>query len=246
MKRLALLLIATLLLLLCVSCNQDKVTKEQYYGMYSHLSQVWAQSLLHTDAKVAFYGDSRVIGADWNAAYPDSKVVNLGVGGDRISNLLTRMPQIRNLTENGQLECVFLAIGGNDCMSGSYDSTVFRTEYDRLLAELEELGLTVYVNTVAGITDEGSAVSSKTVKAIKTGSCSITAKTVNGRMKEANVMIKELAQARSMTVIDMAELMNDSDGKLKSAYASPDGVHFSAAGNQLWFDTLRPYVQLYD
>ena len=236
MKRLALLLIATLLLLLCVSCNQDKVTKEQYYGMYSHLSQVWAQSLLHTDAKVAFYGDSRVIGADWNAAYPDSKVVNLGVGGDRISNLLTRMPQIRNLTENGQLECVFLAIGGNDCMSGSYDSTVFRTEYDRLLAELEELGLTVYVNTVAGITDEGSAVSSK------------TAKTVNGRMKEANTIIKELAQSHSMTVIDMAmaELMNTEDGKLKSAYASPDGVHFSAAGNQLWFDTLRPYVQLYD
>ena len=236
MKRLALPLIATLLLLLCVSCNQDKVTKEQYYGMYSHLSQVWAQSLLHTDAKVAFYGDSRVIGADWNAAYPDSKVVNLGVGGDRISNLLTRMPQIRNLAENGQLECVFLAIGGNDCMSGSYDSTVFRTEYDRLLAELEELGLTVYVNTVAGITDEGTGVSSK------------TAKTVNGRMKEANTIIKELAQSHSMTVIDMAEaeLMNDSDGKLKSAYASPDGVHFSAAGNQLWFDTLRPYVQLYD
>ena len=234
MKRFVLLCALIAVFLLAVSCSQDKIPVSTYYYMYDHLSQVWAQSLAHADAKVAFYGDSRIIGADWNYAYPDSKVINLGVGGDRISNLLTRMPQIRTLTEKGQLECCFLAIGGNDCMSGSYDSEVFRTEYDRLLTELENLGLTVYVNTVAGITDENSNVSAKTVK------------TVNSRMKEANGIIKELAAAHSMTVIDMAELMNNSDGKLKSEYASPDGVHFSAAGNYLWFDTLREYVELYD
>ena len=88
MKRIALFLIPVLLLLmLCVSCSQN-VSPELYYGMYSHLSEVWAQSLAHTDAKVAFFGDSRVIGADWNAAYPDSKVINLGVGGDKVSQLL--------------------------------------------------------------------------------------------------------------------------------------------------------------
>ncbi|MBQ2528496.1 MAG: hypothetical protein II544_07070, partial [Spirochaetales bacterium] len=117
---------------------------------------------------------------------------------------------------------------------GSYDSTAFRTEYDRLLSELEGLGITVYVNTVAGITDEGSNVSAK------------TARTVNSRMDEANRIIKELAASHSMTVIDMAALMNTSGGKLKGEYATPDGVHFSEAGNQLWFDTLRPYVQIYD
>ena len=163
MKRFVLLCALIAVFLLAVSCSQDKIPVSTYYYMYDHLSQVWAQSLAHADAKIAFYGDSRIIGADWNYAYPDSKVINLGVGGDRISNLLTRMPQIRTLTEKGQLECCFLAIGGNDCMSGSYDSEVFRTEYDRLLTELENLGLTVYVNTVAGITDENSNVSAKTV-----------------------------------------------------------------------------------
>ena len=87
---------------------------------------------------------------------------------------------------------------------------------------------------LAGITDEGSNVSAK------------TARTVNSRMDEANRIIKELAASHSMTVIDMAALMNTSGGKLKGEYATPDGVHFSEAGNQLWFDTLRPYVQIYD
>ena len=51
--------------------------------MYAHLSQMWAQSLEHADAENAFFGDSRVAGADWYSAYPGKKVINLGVGGDR-------------------------------------------------------------------------------------------------------------------------------------------------------------------
>lgn len=230
MKRCILLFLALAAVCL-IGCSQDKVSMETYNGMYDHLSQVWAMSLSHADANIAFFGDSRVIGADWNSAYPDSKVVNLGIGGDKVDNLLRRMGQIRALALDGQLECVFLAIGGNDCMSSSYDIRVFREEYDRLLTELEDLGLTVYVNTVAGITDEGTSVSAG------------TARTVNSRMNEANAVIKELASAHSMTLIDMAALMNNPDGRLRKELCTPDGVHFSEAGNSLWFETLRPYVE---
>ena len=231
MRRFIILLCVSMLsLLFIVSCSQDKITLETYNMMYDHISQVWAQSLAHTDAKIAFFGDSRVIGADWNAAYPDSKVINLGVGGDKVGNLLARMGQIKTLNESGQLECVFIAIGGNDCMSNKYDSSVFRSEYNTLLSELHALGLTVYVNTVAGITDEGTSVATK------------TASLVNKRMNEANGIIKELAASYEMQVIDMASLMNNADGRLKKELCTPDGVHFSEAGNNLWFETLRPYV----
>lgn len=230
-ETLPVLILATLLVFcLLSSCSQDKVSIETYNVMYNHLSQVWAQSLAHADAEIAFYGDSRVIGADWYGAYPDSKVVNLGIGGDKTQDLITRLCQIEALVKNGNLKYCFLAIGGNDCMSDRFDSSVFRSEYDELLSGLQALGLTVYVNTVAGITDEGTSVSAR------------TSRLVNGRMKEANGIIMDLASLHGMTVIDMAALMDNPDGRLKSEYSSPDGVHFSDAGNRIWYDTLKPFI----
>ena len=222
---------ALVMLIILVSCSQsDKVSKESYETMYAHLSQVWAQSLAHADAENAFFGDSRVIGADWNSAYPEAKVINLGVGGDRIADLLTRLCQIETLVTDGNLKRCFLAIGGNDCLSSSYSADRFREEYDSLLTKLAQLGITVYVNTVAGITSEDTSVSAK------------DAKKANSRMAEANGIIKELAANHNMVCIDMAALMDNEDGSLKREYACSDGVHFSESGNQFWFDTLRPYV----
>ena len=232
MKRIALVLSALILVLFLASCSQDTVPESTYWLMYSHLSEVWAQSLEHADAEIAFFGDSRVIGADWYSAYPDKQVINLGVGGDRISNLLLRMNQIKVLAEKGNLKYCFLAIGGNDCLSSKFNTDTFRSEYDTLLTKLQELGITVYVNTIAGVTSEGTSLSEK------------DAKKANSKMAQGNEIIRDLAQLHGMILIDMAELMNNSDGTLKAAYASPDGVHFSADGNAFWYDTLRPY--LYD
>ena len=232
MKRIALVLSALILALFLASCSQDTVPESTYWLMYSHLSEVWAQSLEHADAEIAFFGDSRVIGADWYSAYPDKKVINLGVGGDKISNLLLRMNQIKVLAEIGNLKYCFLAIGGNDCLSSKFNTDTFRSEYDTLLTKLQELGITVYVNTIAGVTSEGTSLSEN------------DANKANSKMAQGNEIIRDLAQLHSMILIDMAELMNNPDGTLKAAYASPDGVHFSADGNAFWYDTLRPY--LYD
>ena len=68
MRKTILISVLSVLVLLLAGCSQDKIDREQFDIMYAHLSQVWAQSLAHADAKIAFYGDSRVIGADWNAA----------------------------------------------------------------------------------------------------------------------------------------------------------------------------------
>lgn len=227
-----LLLLGVLILFLFCSCNQDSgITEQQYYAMYGHLSEMWAQSLEHADAENAFFGDSRVAGADWYAAFPEAKVINLGVGGDRVNNLLTRFGQIEALVKSGSLKRVFVAIGGNDCLDTKFDPDTFRNEYDGLLTKLGNLEITVYVNTVAGVCRQSSVLSDSRIK--KT----------NAHMAQANTIILELAKKHGMDVIDMADKMNNDDGSLKAEYCVEDGVHFSQTGNACWFETLSELVK---
>ena len=224
--------ILILIVLLFASCSQDKgVSREDYYMMYGHLSEMWAQSLGHTDAENAFFGDSRVVGADWYSAFPEAEVINLGVGGDRVNNLITRMGQIQTLAVSGSLKRVFLAIGGNDCLDTKFDADTFRNEYDELLTKLGNLEITVYINTIAGVCKQSSALSDSRIKM------------ANEHMSKANEIIKELAQKHGMTVIDMADVMNNEDGSLKAEYCVEDGVHFSQAGNACWFEALGELVK---
>ncbi len=227
-----LLVFALALSLILVSCSQDdRISRESYDAMYAHLAQMWAQSLAHADAETAFFGDSRVAGADWYSAYPDQKVINLGVGGDKIGNLIARLGQVEILTESGSLRRCFVAIGGNDCLSSKFNADRFREEYDSLLAKLSELGITVYVNTIAGVTSEDTSVSAN------------DAKKANSKIEQANAIIRTSAQKYNVACIEIAALMDNGDGSLKREYASADGVHFSEEGNQIWFDSLRPFVE---
>lgn len=225
-----LIIVAVIALLLLAACSQDKVSREDFDLMYAHLSQMWAQSLEHADAENAFFGDSRVAGADWYSAYPDKKVINLGVGGDRVGDLIVRIGQVEALAKSGSLKRCFVAIGGNDCLSSKFDDKAFEKEYDELLTKLGDLGITVYLNTIAGLCNQGSALKPSRIKAS------------NGNMAKANEIIKALAQKHGMQVIDVAKAMNNADGTLKAEYCVEDGVHFSAKGNFIWFEELLPFV----
>ena len=225
-----LIIVAVIALLLLAACSQDKVSREDFDLMYAHLSQMWAQSLEHADAENAFFGDSRVAGADWYSAYPDKKVINLGVGGDRVGDLIVRIGQVEALAKSGSLKRCFVAIGGNDCLSSKFDDKAFEKEYDELLTKLGDLGITVYLNTIAGLCNQSSALKPSRIKAS------------NGNMANANEIIKALAQKHGMQVIDVAKAMNNADGTLKAEYCVEDGVHFSAEGNSIWFEELLPFV----
>ena len=226
-----LIIIAVISLLFFVACSQDdKVSKEDFNLMYAHLSQMWAQSLEHADAENAFFGDSRVAGADWYSAYPGKKVINLGVGGDRVGDLIIRFGQVEALVKSGNLKRCFVAIGGNDCLNSKFDEKTFEKEYDELLTKLGNLGITIYINTIAGLCEQSSALKPSRIKSS------------NSNMAKANEIIKSLAQKHNMQVIDVAAVMNNTNGTLKAEYCVEDGVHFSQAGNACWFGVLEDYV----
>lgn len=219
-KNIILILLLALLFFLC-GCTQD--TADMFND---HVIAMWAQTLEPYAVDIAFFGDSRVALADWEHAYPDSDVVNLGIGGDIVEGTIQRLALLEAL----DVKYCFLAIGVNNCAQRSYSAALFRRNYDTLLVGLEDLGITVYVNTIAGVTTDNSNIDSITIDRINTN--------VNG----ANAIIRELADTHDMELIEMADKMNNPDGSLKAEY-SADGVHFSALGNQVWYDSLRTSVE---
>ncbi|MBQ2050046.1 MAG: hypothetical protein II493_06575, partial [Spirochaetales bacterium] len=124
-----------------------------------------------------------------------------------------------------------VAVGGNDCLDTKFNPNTFADEYDELLTKLGELGITVYVNTIAGVCNQSSALSEYRIAM------------ANAHMEQANDIIRNLAGKHGAVCIEIAALMDNEDGSLKAQYAVEDGVHFSEEGNQIWFDTLRPFVE---
>lgn len=218
-----LLFVCGFIAVLCLlGCSQD--IRSPMFN--DHVLYMWAQTLEPYSSDIAFFGDSRVAGADWKEAYPTSDVVNLGIGGDIVEGTIQRLILLEAL----DVKYCFLAIGANNCSRSDFTPAAFRKHYDELLRGMKDLGITVYVNTIAGVTTTNSSIHASIIKRM------------NDNMASANAIIKELAKTHEMQLIDMATLMNDSVGNLKDEY-SADGIHFSQAGNQVWFDTLRTYVE---
>ncbi len=221
MRNILHLLCISIVVLFATGCSDQDIT------VYNeHFLDMWAQSLKPYSVDIAFYGDSRVVLADWEEAFDDSSVVNLGIGGDIVEGTIQRL----RLLEALDVKYCFVAIGVNNCSKESFSYSDFKEKYEILLDGLEDLGITVYVNTIAGVTTANSSFGHSFVQKM------------TDNITEANTIIRELATERSVTLIDMAALMNNTDNTLKDQY-SADGIHFTASGNQLWFDTIRPYIQ---
>lgn len=224
MRKLYILLPITVISL--CGCKTEKVSKESYDTMYNHIVDVWNQSLEGVHFDNAFYGDSRVIGGDFVAEFSNKSVVNLGIGGDKVSNLISRFKLIETLTPSR----VFLAIGGNDALSSNYNFDTFKSEYKTLLDMFKNKNIDVVVHNVVGITTVNSSVSKN------------TANKGNKNIAEINSYIKSVSIEMNYTFIDVASAMNKANSNEMNGDYSADGVHFNEAGYRVWFDMIASYI----
>lgn len=219
-------LVSSLPFLTSACDKKETVSKESYDNMYNHFVYCWNQSLqgLHFDN--VFYGDSRVIGADFVGAFKDKSVINLGVGGDRVKNLIQRFDLIKTVTPNR----VFLAIGGNDALSGEYNKDTFTVEYNTLLSMFKDGGYDVIIHTVVGLTTINSALKASDVEE------------KNSKISEVNSIIKSCAESYNYTLVDIAPKMNKSGTNEMNPDYSSDGVHFNNVGNQFWYNEISSFL----
>lgn len=224
MKKKFLVTTCLLATLVMCGCGEDK-SKASYDAMYEHLVYCWKQSLEGVHFDYAFYGDSRVIGGDFAGEFAEKSVVNLGVGGDRIRNLIDRFGLIKTVTPNK----VFLAIGGNDVLSGNYKFEKFSNEYTELLQMFKDINVDVVVHNVVGLTTANSNFKASDVEKL------------NNELAEANKIIKQKAEEFSFEFLDIASLMNKEGTNEMNPDYSADGAHFNQKGYEVWFSALDSY-----
>jgi len=221
-KLLTFLLISSSLSL--TGCGEEKVSRKAYENIYDGIWTMWNRSLVGSDYDVAFYGDSRVSGGKFETRFADYNSINLGIGGDRISHCIRRFEMI----ETTKPELVFLSIGGNDANSTDFSEETFTSQYIELLNLFKNLKITVVLHTIPGL----AAYDNIDQK---------TADRCNANIAKANAIMHSLAEQGDYYLIDLAPLMNNSDGSLKVEY-TVDGAHFNDACYEIWFDQIQTYL----
>ena len=177
-------------------------------------------------AQLLFLGDSITAGwggngkAIWAQAFGQWEPANFGIGGDRTQHVLWRI-------QNGELnglkpKAAVLMIGTNNV--GGDSAAGIAT------------GITKIVETIRKKTPE--------TKILLLAVFPRGEKPNPGRekLKQVNQIIAKLDDGKSVFFLDIGDKFMSPDG-LMTAEITPDFLHLSAAGYQIWADAITPKLQ---
>lgn len=168
---------------------------------------------------VVFYGDSITCDGNFDELFPDLRIVNLGVYGDTIDDLLRRVPEVR--AENPKK--IFLLGGINSLQPDNVEDCL--RAYAELLDALRTAcpRAELIVQSVLPIGTELDR---------------------NGKINEAvrrfNEGIQDLAEQKGITFVNLYAAY-EKDGFLDPTLTR-DGVHLNFNAYGPWADIIRPYL----
>ena len=196
---------------------------------YRRITNAWAGTLEAGEADVAFLGDSLTAAGEWNALFPELRIKNLGVSGDTIQDVHSRLMLLENL----QPQKCFLLIGVNDLWLETWQQETPA----KILKAYEEL-LNGMLKTQQSTQQEIFVQSLLPVREEEIEAAFLK----NELIRSINEGIKRLAEERGLIYIDVHSALAGEDGQLKKEY-SADGLHLTPLGYEVWSGALRPYVE---
>ena len=182
----------------------------------------WKSCLEQMDysADIVFFGDSITQLGDFQKAYPNLKIINLGLSGDSVVEMSERTEMVGYMSPKK----VFIMAGINSMHSNSVATVA--EQYKKLLMAIESEvpKAEIYVHSVL-------PVSKKKEKEV-----------VNNRdISSLNNLLEEYAKEQGYVYIDLYSLMVSSEGELDSELTT-DGLHLNQKGNELWNNLIEDYV----
>lgn len=174
---------------------------------------------LDYEADVAFFGDSLTRGGDFQNAFCNKKIINLGMSGDTLAGMVKRVSMLESVSP----EKVFFLGGINGLTDFNVKLCVEKYE-ELILAIKTALPKTqIYLQSLLPISHEkeGKICKNKTVEAF-------------------NSEIKILARKHGLEFIDLYPLYL-SDGQLNPEL-TVDGLHLKPEGYGPWYKKLKEHM----
>lgn len=103
----------------------------------------WTNTIkkLHMDFDIAFFGNSITRGSDFQLAFPDKKIINLGYSGDNMIGMLKRVPMIQSANPKK----VFIMAGTNDLVHIGLNE--YKARYTNLISAIKDSIPGIYIYT---------------------------------------------------------------------------------------------------
>jgi lysophospholipase L1-like esterase len=168
---------------------------------------------------VVFIGDSLTESYDWQERFPDCRVLNLGISGETVEELLDRRDHIRSRVESPDI--IFLMTGINNILSERYEITGPYAEFVR--------NLTTWYKEAKVVVQSLLPVDMPWIK--------------NDTIRTINRHLAAIAREHNGDYLDVYSSFTDDNGKPKPGLLSDDGVHLASKGYEVWAKVVEQYVK---
>lgn len=182
-----------------------------------------------TDENIVFFGDSITEGYNIREFFPDNKVINSGISGNKVYSLLDR---IQNDVYAYNPSKIFILIGINDLVLGISKKEILEN-IQRIIngIKINRQYANIYVESIYPINKD----------MMREKDYSFNNDVTNEAIKELNLEIKAMCKENNITYINVYDQLLDDRDNLKSAY-SKEGLHLNDLGYFKVTKALEKYV----
>ncbi|RJQ45231.1 MAG: GDSL family lipase [Nitrospiraceae bacterium] len=166
-----------------------------------------------------FLGDSLIEYFDWQGRFPQHNIVNLGIAGESVEGLLSRVMRIRERYSDADM--IFIMSGINNVAMGDTEFIEFyRIILEKLFAAYPKAKIYIHslLPTVVDFIPDES-------------------------IRLVNNSLLELARQSGVEYLDIFTRFLNTKGRPVREYLLDDGVHLSSHGYSVWSKVIEGIIK---
>ncbi len=167
---------------------------------------------------ILFLGHSLIEFFDWQDRFPDHRIANLGVAGESVEGLLSRIDSITAQCPSADL--IFIMTGINNV---AMEDFAFFGSYKRIIERLSD-----------AYPDAGIFIQSLLPTLLEF--------IPDASIRNVNVSLKKLARETGVEYLDIYRFFVGQDGRAVKDYLLDDGIHLSDKGYAVWTAALEDII----